>query len=72
MVAGLPSLSLIYYLFNTNDHKIIPNSTIIMNSVRILMEQPFLVKFEVTVLSLAPVTEGKGGIAQSFGFATRC
>jgi len=36
------------------------------------MEQPLLVKFEVTVRSSAPVTENTGGIAQSGGYVTRC
>jgi hypothetical protein len=37
-----------------------------------LLEQPLVVKFEVTVRSLARVTQDTGDIAQSVGYVTHC
>jgi len=36
------------------------------------LEQPLVVKFEVTVQSLARVTEDTGDMAQSVGYVTHC
>jgi len=41
-----------------------------LNHVRILVELPLVVKFELIVRSLARVTEETGDMAQSFGYVT--